>query len=674
MHRVRRLALLAGIAVLFTAWMIQCSVRRCRLAVPATNDDVSYFNDAVDRMDRFDQGGMLGLLKSFRRNPPHAPFSTVLAFVSFGIFGLHDWAPYAGNALIVLALLTFVEWMVRDCSRAFRGFAILITLCLPCTQWAVVEFRPDMAAAIATSIGVFLLAPISLASRRPSYSLAVGLVFGLALLIKPSMCVLTAAMLAGSMMVSLMADCLINRNMLGKSVGRVALTWTACLVVSAPYYLLNHKYIIDYIYNNTLGKQAHLWSYTGTKTNHLLYYLTGGAVETLGPYRWPLAIVIILGACTMLRSRQKADIVHMLSLGLMIIAAWAVPTATPFEHGLYGLTLYYLVALTAIGSMRFLFAGPRPVFPLFGRPIMLAAAAAAIMVALRAPIAWVSPSQATEIAHTCTDILEALRANALANEPVVFVANQGRFPHADTLRWLSRKMGCGCRFVGMGFSGDLDECRQSMEQSHFILAFSSTTRLTGLPNLPSEVLSQQTLALARSLDGFSEIRAFPSYDGATFYLFANNRFAGWFKREGLGILVGPFPQFNASLVCWANGAETRLGFKNDTGKVQRLIVSCTAPMPGQSLTVVLDAKAIHSSPVPDGGRFMDQTIPIDAGSGNHEICITYRQQATNLTDGPVLYRRLQLQSGNYGTISSDQAPLHNASNCEGAVGKAKPVL
>src|SRR5438067_516910 len=83
-------------AALFTAILINYSLRHGRLAVGPTDDDAVYFVDALQRLDILHRG-----FKPFLHNliqfPPHSPFATALAMLSFAVFGTHQWAPYAGN-------------------------------------------------------------------------------------------------------------------------------------------------------------------------------------------------------------------------------------------------------------------------------------------------------------------------------------------------------------------------------------------------------------------------------------------------------------------------------------------------------------------------------------------------------------------------------------------------
>src|SRR5262249_35909778 len=100
----------------------------------------------------------------------------------------------------------------------------------------------------------------------------------------------------------------------------------------------------------------------------------------------------------------------------------------------------------------------------------------------------------------------------------IFVTNEGQFVNGATLQWVARKEGLPYQFSSPGLWRDIALYRQAMKESDFVLAF--RVEQPQSPHLPSEQLAAKTVALARTLDGLSEIRAFPCYNGTTYYLFA----------------------------------------------------------------------------------------------------------------------------------------------------------
>src|SRR5689334_4706711 len=101
---VRRIGLYLVLSALFTMIMVNYSLRYGRLAVGPTDDDCNYMVDALQRLNI-----LFHSPKQFAHNliqfPPHSPFSSALAIVAFLVFGLHQWAPYVANGLIVFMML-----------------------------------------------------------------------------------------------------------------------------------------------------------------------------------------------------------------------------------------------------------------------------------------------------------------------------------------------------------------------------------------------------------------------------------------------------------------------------------------------------------------------------------------------------------------------------------------
>src|SRR3954462_14352714 len=82
-----RVLLLAIPAAAFTLLVVQYSLRRGKLLVPPTFDDVSYLKDGLSRLDAFYRGGFLGLLVQFPKQPAHSPLAAFLAVSGFALFG-----------------------------------------------------------------------------------------------------------------------------------------------------------------------------------------------------------------------------------------------------------------------------------------------------------------------------------------------------------------------------------------------------------------------------------------------------------------------------------------------------------------------------------------------------------------------------------------------------------
>ena len=101
------------ISAVYTAHVVQWSARWGRIAMDPVYDDVGYFMDGLQRLDLFQRSGIRGLCSSLVQSPPHSPYSTLVATLAFDLFGVHDWAPYALNAVPLFLFLLLAAVLIR---------------------------------------------------------------------------------------------------------------------------------------------------------------------------------------------------------------------------------------------------------------------------------------------------------------------------------------------------------------------------------------------------------------------------------------------------------------------------------------------------------------------------------------------------------------------------------
>jgi len=202
-----------GIAVVFTSAIVQYSLRDGRLVIPPSFDDVGYMADGATRLCNFYQMGALPAFQNYVQDPPHSPYSTLLATAAFAVFGIRDWAPYAANGLLILAYLAFADHLLRGLPIWQKLLATVVLLSVPISAMAVHEFRPDHASALLIVLGGILILerPFITASWRRL--LTIGAIFGLALLTKTPTFPATLAMMFGTLFLGVAADLTIAAGM-----------------------------------------------------------------------------------------------------------------------------------------------------------------------------------------------------------------------------------------------------------------------------------------------------------------------------------------------------------------------------------------------------------------------------------------------------------------------------
>src|SRR5258708_1178955 len=96
-----RVLLAFMLAVVCAATFLRVSQLTGRLAQDLTYDDIGYANDAFDRLTVVARHGLIKFLSDLAQNPPHSPYSTILALCGFLVGGVNDLAFYAANGLML---------------------------------------------------------------------------------------------------------------------------------------------------------------------------------------------------------------------------------------------------------------------------------------------------------------------------------------------------------------------------------------------------------------------------------------------------------------------------------------------------------------------------------------------------------------------------------------------
>src|ERR1700721_50098 len=161
-----RATLLLALTIPFTAMLVAYSLNHGRLLMLTRYDDLVYLVDGLRRLQavwntivsqQSPTPSAMTLLSGYIHIPPRSGFSTLLAFASFAVFGVHDWSPYAGNGITVLALLAVMDLLLGGLTLWQRAACLLVVLAAPMAGLFVVEFRPDFPAALMNVLFIVLL-------------------------------------------------------------------------------------------------------------------------------------------------------------------------------------------------------------------------------------------------------------------------------------------------------------------------------------------------------------------------------------------------------------------------------------------------------------------------------------------------------------------------------------
>jgi hypothetical protein len=343
------------ITALMTPAIIRHSMTYARLSAPPGYDDISYMVDAGQRILTFHQQGLLAALRGYIDKPPHAPVSTGLAATGYLLFGIQEWAPYAMNSLVLLLYLALGAYIMRQARAIERVAALAILAVLPVASMCIREFRPDCLAALLIVAGIILLVERPLLRMPTVRLLAIGGLFGAAVLAKPSTFPLTLALAGMCTVLAGIADRSEPRwTRWGcRILTRGLLVLSGIVVVAGPHCLVGGKRMYAYLHLNIFGPDRELWTVSGSRTMHLRYYLDGvGGQFMLGPFAWPLLATVLLGAMLapflLPRDSRRRALVIAAALGL----AFATAALNQVKQQFLGLPFQLLLVFSALLTVR----------------------------------------------------------------------------------------------------------------------------------------------------------------------------------------------------------------------------------------------------------------------------------------------------------------------------------
>ena len=245
LHRVplRRVLLWSMLAAGFAAVVVQYSFHAGQLLLGPWGDTAGYFDAGLSEVDRLYDRGLLAALAANAADPPRSPFASLVASASFLLLGRHDWAPFAGNAVLVLAMLVLVDAVLGPVRRAPRVAAAVLVLATPMLAHAVAGFVPDYAWGIslaAACVATQLLRP-GASSRRAA--VLVGVLWAAVLLVKPNVVPVTLMMMLGSLAAVALSDLFLERpRAAGRSVfARLGVTLLTAAALAGPYYAVRAR-------------------------------------------------------------------------------------------------------------------------------------------------------------------------------------------------------------------------------------------------------------------------------------------------------------------------------------------------------------------------------------------------------------------------------------------------
>jgi len=332
--------IVAVLTAIVTRAGIAASQKYGRLAAPPAYDDVVYFVSAaqwlVEIHDRSSSASILALLKE------HAPYSTISAIIGFLLTPDNYVAHYAINFVPVAAFFLGITWLIRHSSLLNIATCLVGVACVPLIVQTINEARPDLPWGLAT--GLALGATVyRRVTGRSIWSVAVlGLLCGLAALIKPTALAASIVCLGFALLTSAAADWFEqNRNPTFKDSARRILVFGAAFALAVmPYLIVSFGHIWWYI-RTTWVEQQEFWVYQAGLHDHLVFYVTGSGGGFISLSRWfQVGIALFAVRIGFAAWLDRNDLTRAIALLLAVTVAYAVPTAAPIKTYFLGAMFY----------------------------------------------------------------------------------------------------------------------------------------------------------------------------------------------------------------------------------------------------------------------------------------------------------------------------------------------
>jgi hypothetical protein len=353
---------LIAVCAVYTAHVIQWSIRFGRLAMDPVYDDVGYFLDALNRLNIFQTSGIRGLCDSLVQGPPHSLYSTLAAMATFDLFGVHDWAPYISNGFVLFIFLLVAVYSIDLPAGITKSAIVLTLLMLQLPFQGIAQFRPDFPLAVFTAACVALLLKESCWPLPGRYGLyrqfGIGLLGSCALVTKPPFSPITIVLIASGFGMAEIFRFALNREArtVVPIVWRCLAFWAGVALIAGPFFCLAWREVTGYIAVNTgTGQEAGLWKASGGFVGSLMSRVRGWpAYLTFGPLEAPLTLWLGIGLVAQLFLRRWRSLLFsggiLLLAGVSLLLVAAVGMTDPnFSFGWEA--IFALAAVISVGEL-----------------------------------------------------------------------------------------------------------------------------------------------------------------------------------------------------------------------------------------------------------------------------------------------------------------------------------
>ncbi len=508
--------LVAGLFTGFCAWNSQW---RGPLAAVPNYDDAVYFLSATRLIEAGRADGMGGVAEELRSEGLHSPWSVGVAVAAFLIFGYVDWAPYALNFLVVLGLLAALSWMWRALRWWEWGSGVVVFLALPFSTLAVVEFRPDLAWAVAVGFcGVYGLTVPGYFERMGPRLIHAALC-AVALLVKPSTFAMTGIVFAYSVGMRCVIESVAAGRVPWREVGRTAWVQTVVVVGSTAVYAVPFgAETWHYFFTNSFGANEEIWRAPGSVVEKWAYYGVGfGAANNLGWVGWILVGVIGWAvAGSLWRRRGAARATTWLALVGLLVVTYALSSGFGMKSPFLGGAFFGCFVFAAAFGWREVFGSRTSNLSKIVAPGL---AVVALLLWQWPPYAW---SQAGEVGRNFSEVerqvIDVIDDLDLPEDVNLLFSQSGPLMRENVEMWLLRH-GHRTSAVKGGFLPTVKRFERKRRGADLVFVQDPGMR-ESFANLPAERVMGELVASMRAAPDFELAGEAVGADNKKVYVYA----------------------------------------------------------------------------------------------------------------------------------------------------------
>jgi hypothetical protein len=668
----KAILVIACLSLIITLLTLAWSFERGRLQYEIDYEDIITHIDGLKRWRALSEEGLRPFIFQYLASPPHAPLHSLMAASAFAFTGPRDWAPYALNGILVFFFLLLVWKQTWRFGLVPAAFAITMAAAVPVVYQSVHQFVPDFSRALLTlwAMIVFPRWSDQAFSKKAAQS---GVLFGLALLAKPSFCPYTLAMGFPAWALAV-AGGIRQGGSIRAAIPSILKTWPFFVgpaLVAGPHYLVAWSNIFNYIFSNQFGESAYIWKSAQSLSHQIGYYWTGYSGKILlGEAVWVLLALVLIGFLIAWNRKSLEAIISndFFRLVLFTFWAWILLAWNPLLNPFFGLVFQYgitLISSIALAWMVRLVCCYRisglPLGLLI--PISITASIIFLLFPLKEYKHEITNNSDPEIRKFAqsisNDVFEKLSEfRKFSDSGYTLFSSYGEVS-SHRMDWLALKDRRDFRFYGVPHGPVENQIKLFIPDNtnHRVdFAFLSESSAFGVYNdLPNAHTSEQLLRWIQGSSDYQLVQKFDTPKDGFYYLYMMlPNYSAFEKVDGLSPKTSPLKMEGTPVVMNALQQAITLIYESPASgeATLELAVRC---YPSESLLDLdVNGKRIAKIPVHPSNHFPESSIQIPLVQGTNKLEFYLMDGNGQPVDNPAFqFRRIRI------TPFGDKSPMND---------------